>query len=347
MADPLWLSRGTVSVLGIGAALPGPAISSEALVDRIATRFGVERRRQALAIAARLGVKTRYLCRAFDDAHEAPRAGQSNPDLAARAANSALGNAGLAIGDIGYLIGHTTTPDQPLPANIALVADRLGYGGPHIELRQACTGFANALMIAFGLLAAPDAAPVLIVGSETGSLFFDPRRAAVDSGQLINMMMMGDGAGAIILAPATGTGDTIGQAWFGSIGLGRAPGIEMPTDGPREFCHHFATIRESGEALFDAAAGGAQRQGVAIAEVDAIVPHQASGRIGEQCAAHFGLPAERFFVNANRIGNTGSAAIWLALAESRAGGLAAGSRTLVLGAEASKYMHGGFVYACG
>ena len=50
----------------------------------------------------------------------------------------------------------------------------MDFHGPHMELRQACTGFANALVIAQGLLATPGCGPVAIVGSETGSVHLDP-----------------------------------------------------------------------------------------------------------------------------------------------------------------------------
>jgi 3-oxoacyl-[acyl-carrier-protein] synthase-3 len=55
---------------------------------------------------------------------------------------------------------------------------------------------------------------------------------------------------------------------------------------------------------------------------------------------------DRIFVNADRLGNTGSAAIWLALAELRPA-LVPGARVLALGAEATKYMFGGFSYVHG
>jgi len=59
-----------------------------------------------------------------------------------------------------------------------------------------------------------------------------------------------------------------------------------------------------------------------------------------------GIEPERVFVNAERLGNTGSAAIWLALAELRKR-LRPGASVLALGAEATKYMFGGFHYVHG
>ena len=260
MNAPPWTSQSRLAVLGTGLALPGEPIPTEALIALVDSRFEISCAREAKAVAQRMEISSRHVCRDFNHRREPARAGDSNADLAARAVRAALAEAGLKIDDIGFLIGHTATPDQPLPSNIAHVADRLGYSRPHVELRQACTGFANALMIATGLLAAPEARPVAIVGSETGSLFFDPLRLAEDRGQIVNMVQMGDGAGAIVLGPAAPRGPALEAAWIGSIGLGRAPGIQQQ-HGALEFAHDFAEILKSGPQLFDADILAASRLG--------------------------------------------------------------------------------------
>ena len=184
---------GSVAVLGTGFALPGAPVDNHALFERVRPLAPGLTVRAVIATARRLAIETRHFSRAFIARAEAPLAGARNPELAAQAVRLALDEAGIEPGELGYLIGHTATPAQPLPSNIALVADELDYMGPHVELRQACTGFANALLIAFGMLARPDARPVAIVGSETGSLFFDPACAALDREQRVNLTQMGDG----------------------------------------------------------------------------------------------------------------------------------------------------------
>ena len=339
-----WRSTQKLGVLGTGHAVPGPAVATADLVAMMRERFGFTRDREASVIASRMGIAHRHICRPFAARSEAARASNSNPELAARAVRAALDQAGLEPADLGYLIGHTTTPAQPLPANIALVADLVRYGGPHLELRQACTGFANALMIACGLVAS-GGRPVAIVGSETGSLFLDPAELDDDAGQIVNMIQMGDGAGAIIIgAPVAGRA-TISASWYGACGLDRSPGISRRHRVHR-FDHDFAAIRLGGKTLFEAGLATAAGLGIDIAGIDHIIPHQVSGRIGAQLAAHSGLLPERMFVNAGQRGNTGSAAIWMALAELR-GRLTPGERVVVLGAEASKYMYGGFAYEHG
>jgi 3-oxoacyl-[acyl-carrier-protein] synthase III len=338
-----WRSPAPMGVMGTGAALPGDAVSNEELVALIADRFGLRRGRQALGVAERLGIRHRHICRDFNARSEAARPGDSNDSLAARALRQALDRAGLRANDLDYLIGHTATPLQQLPGNVTYVAESLGYEGPHVELRQACTGFANALAIAAGLIAQPGARPVAIIGSETGSLFFDPMRADEDNAQLVNLMQMGDGAGAVILGPPAAGCGHIETAWYGAIGNGRAPGIGIDPARPHEFAHDFAAIAASGAALFEAGVACALEQADSLDDFAAILPHQASGRIGAQLAHRLEQPESKFVVNAHRLGNTGSAAIWLSFDDWLT--TAQDSNLLVLGAEASKFMFGGFVYA--
>jgi 3-oxoacyl-[acyl-carrier-protein] synthase III len=162
----------------MGTALPGPPASTTELLTRMEKRFGVAVSRHGCRLARRLGIASRHICRDFAARREAPRQGHSNPDLAAAALRAALHEAHLEVGDLTYLIGHTTSPARLVPPNIALVADRLGFTGPYMELRQACTGFANALVIAQGLASVAGVTAVAIVGSETGSVYFDPQRNA-------------------------------------------------------------------------------------------------------------------------------------------------------------------------
>lgn len=248
-----WFSHRVAAVLGTGIALPGPAVATERLLDQA----GLEGRQRSLAktVADRLGIRTRHVGRSWSARIDALCEGADNPTLAARAVGAALNDAGLQVSDLGYLIGHTATPAQPLPGNITFVADRLGYRGPHVELRQACTGFANALMIAMGLLSAPNARPVAIVGSETGSVFLDLTALADEAGQIVNLVQMGDGAGAIVLGPPAPGADRLSAAWFGTIGLDRSPGLQMRNGGsaapgnnsrgPLGFEHDFSAVPSS------------------------------------------------------------------------------------------------------
>jgi 3-oxoacyl-[acyl-carrier-protein] synthase-3 len=312
--------------------------------------------RRGLAFARKLKIQQRHLTREFAARAEGTRPGDGNVDLAVRALRQALHSASLAVNDLGYLIGHTATPALPIPANIALVAKELGFRGPFAEFRQACTGFINALLFARGLLAGPQPKPVAIVGSETGSVFFDPMRSAQDRGQLVNLVQMGDGAGAVILGAEGPAGaPVITHLYHGQDSLNRTPGLSMPRGGSMaplsnerrtlEFEHHFAGIRQHGLDLLLRGWSTVASSGHPLNDLDWILPHQANGRMDEILRPH--LPAGvRVMVHADRVGNTGSAAVWLAFDELR-NTLAPGQTVLVLGAEATQYMYGGFLYRHG
>jgi 3-oxoacyl-[acyl-carrier-protein] synthase-3 len=352
----VWHDSRVLKVLGMGTALPGPPVSTAELLERVERRFHVAVSRRGRLLGSRLKIATRHICRDFEARHEVPRPGQSNPDLAAAALKAALKEAHLSVSDLAYLIGHTTSPARSLPPNIAIVADLIGFTGPYMELRQACSGFANALVIAQGLAAAPQVKAIGIVGSETGSVYLDPQHAGEDIDQLVNLMMMGDGAGAIVIGPNdSGSGARISNNFFGQVGLGRASGFSLAAGGSGEpflergaleFKHDLTAVRTGGPELFFHGAAIASALGNSVKSVDYVIPHQANGRMAELLGPFLGVEPKRVFVNAERIGNTGSAAIWLALAELRSI-LKPGATALALGAEATKYMFGGFHYVHG
>jgi 3-oxoacyl-[acyl-carrier-protein] synthase-3 len=355
-SDHLWEEACRLTVLSSAQAYPGESVGTTELLEQIDQRFGLNVSRRGLALARKLKIGRRHVAREFAARTEGTRPGHGNVDLAARALRQALRAASLGVNDLGYLIGHTATPALPLPANIALVAKELGFRGPFAEFRQACTGFVNALIFARGLLAGPRAKPVAIVGSETGSVFFDPMRAGQDPGQLVNLIQMGDGAGAVILgAESSADAPVITYLYHGQDALDRKADLSMPCggslaptskgNGTLEFEHHFAGIREHGLNLLLRGWRAIAFGGNGLNNPNWVLPHQANGRMDEYLRPH--LPADvRVMVHADRVGNTGSAAIWLAFDELR-NSLAPGQTVAVLGAEATQYMYGGFLYRHG
>lgn len=349
---PAWRDSRALRVLGMGAALPGPPLSTAELIELV-ERFGVRIASRVAALADKLNIHSRHVCRDFADAREAPRPGNTNPELAGTAVRAALKDAQLEVDDLAYLIGHTVTPARLLPPNVSLVAEQLGFTGPFMELRQGCTGFANALVIAHGLLGVAGGKAVAIVGSETGSVFFDPRLAGTQKGQLVSLAQMGDGAAAVIVGPDDATsGARISNVFFGHVGNGRKPAFTALSGGSEssfveggqlEFTHHWLEVHRGSGELLRHGADTAGSLGTVVTDVDHVVPPQPNGRMDELLSSALGVEPARVFVNADIVGNTGSAAIWLALAQLREG-LKPDASCLVLGAEVSKYMFGGFSY---
>lgn len=345
------VAKGRVRLLGMGLALPGPPVTTSALCADLEARFGVPAERFGRRLAARLQVDTRHLCRGFETAIEAPRAGQRNPELAAAALAMALQRARVRPTDLDYLLTHTATPARAVPGGSAEVAARVGAGCAHAEFRQACTGFASALQFAFALLREPGARPVAIVGSETGSVFFEPRQLALDPAQWINLLQMGDGAAAVVLGPDDGSGGPCLQsAFFGQLADAPAAGLSLAAGGSDQpaqdagaahFAHDYASVARSGAALFEAGRDTLSAHGHRLDTATRVIPHQASGAVADWFAAHFGVPRAKVCDHGQRVGNLGSASIWAALNDVFPA-LAPGERALFLGAEATQYSFGGF-----
>lgn len=355
------LAVGRRRLLGSGIALPGAAITSAELCERISQRFGIKTARHGNILAPRLGVYTRHLCRDFNQAQESPRAGSRNPELAALAVNQALHDANIEPQYLSYLISHTATPSTLLPAGSAEISRLIGFSGPHAELRQACTGFANALQFAFALTATPDAAPVAIVGIETGSVYFDPACLQTDTSQWINFLQMGDGAGAVIIGPDRPSDKSsrhndiahwISATYFGQLQSPPPSGLSLrsggsdhttPPNGTLLFEHDFTGVAEHGALLLEAGKTIMEQAGYDLATANFIVPHQASGAVAPWLAERWNYPIEKISNHAQRVGNLGSASIWAALHDYRRSSHAGLSGlALFLGAEATQYSFGGF-----
>jgi 3-oxoacyl-[acyl-carrier-protein] synthase-3 len=347
--SPSWSASVALAVRGTGQALPGEPISTAELLHHIAAHYGVDVRRKGAALARALGIATRHICRPLLRRVEGPRPGCTNAELAAQAVRQGLDRAGAQVRDLSYLVAHTATPGQLVPPNVARVAQLLGYTGPFAEIRQACTGFANALVFANGLVAHSGCGLVAIVGSETGSVYFDPLTADRDAGQLVNLVQMGDAAAAVIVGAPQGADPRITALFYGSTperpgqGLHLVGGSDAPTNGLPYFEHNFRPIRRHGPALFEQSVAAARALDIELRQVDYLIPPQVNGHIARLTAHHLGIPVQHVFGNAARVGNTGSAAIWLAFDELRSR-LSAGQSVLALGAEATAYMFGGFHY---
>jgi hypothetical protein len=105
-----WQDRRRLKVLGMGVALLGPPVPTSELLMRLEERLGIALLRPGTTLSNRLKIRARHLSRDFQTRHETPRRGHSNPDLAAAALRRALEDARLDVGDLAYLVGHTTVP---------------------------------------------------------------------------------------------------------------------------------------------------------------------------------------------------------------------------------------------
>lgn len=290
-------------------------------------------------IAARVGVtaewierKTQIVSRRFAGPDEA------TSDLAVKAAERALEQAGLTADRIDHLIVSTSTGDFPQPPTSYLVQDALGaYRAACFDVNVVCSGFVYAMEIGRSLAEGRPGSHVLVIGADLYSriLDFDDRRTAV---------LFADGAGAAVLGPVDepygilGT-DLVSRGDAHHLIRVEAGGSRNPTSEATlaEGGHYF---RMNGRGVRDfvsehvphALTALVGRLGVDVAEVDHFVPHQANGVMLGEVVELAGLTGAITHRTLQRYGNVGSASVPVALdAANRSGALAPGDLVLLAG----------------
>jgi 3-oxoacyl-[acyl-carrier-protein] synthase-3 len=256
--------------------------------------------------------------------------GQTTADLAVAAGADALHGSGIDPADVDVVIVATTTPDTACPATAASVQDRLGAAGAAFDLNAACAGFAYALYVGIGMLAAGSVEHVLVIGADRFTALIDPDDRAT-------AILFGDGAGAVLLGSAgpgleSGEGPGLLGADLGGDG-GALSALHVPhgeryvsMDGQEVYRRATRALVTSCSAAMSAASASGPD------DVDLFVPHQANARIIEAAARRLHIPAERVVVNVARYGNTSAASVPIALAEAAdEGRLPDGSRVLLAG----------------
>lgn len=258
--------------------------------------------------------------------------GQTTSDLAIRAAQAALADAGLGPGDVDAVIVATSTADLTFPSAATMVQAGLGMtGGFAYDIQAVCAGFVFALANADALIRSGMARRVLVIGAETFSRILD----MTDRGTCV---LFGDGAGALVLEAAQGSGAPADRGIL-SVDLhsdGRHRGIlyvdggvstgtvgVLRMEGKEVFRHAVEKLAETAHTALD-------RAGLEPAQVDWIVPHQANLRIIRATAQRMGLPMERVILTVQDHGNTSAASIPLALSVGKARGQIRPGQVLVL-----------------
>ncbi|MCX7671123.1 MAG: ketoacyl-ACP synthase III, partial [Anaerolineae bacterium] len=157
-------------------------------------------------------------------------------------------------------------------------------------------------------------------------------------------VLFGDGAGAVVvsacaqrcgvMASVLGSDGSGGDLLIVPAGGSRHPASRATVERGEHFTrmngrevYRFATT-----VMPRATAAVVQKAGWQLEDVALVIPHQANVRIIEAAIKRLGLPADRFFVNIERYGNTSAASIPIALCEAIAEGrINAGDRIVMVG----------------
>lgn len=285
-------------VKGCGHYLPEQVVENSWFEDRLETSDEW--------IRARTGIERRHFA----------AEGQTTSDLAIRAAQAALENAGMTPDQIDAIVVATSTPDFTFPSVATMVQGGLGMqNGFAFDVQAVCAGFVFALANADGLIRAGQADRVLVIGAETFSRIMDWEDRST-------CVLFGDGAGAVVLeaAQADGTPQDRGILATDLNSDGRYRDL-LYVDGGVSTTGTAGHLRMQGNLVFrhaieklaKTAHAALGKAGLTTDDVAWLVPHQANARIIEGTAKKMGLPMEQVVLTVADHGNTSAASIPLAL----------------------------------
>lgn len=263
---------------------------------------------------------------------------ESTASMAIVAAEQALASAGADPLAIDLIIVATATPDYLFPATACLIQRGIGASrAAAFDLGAGCSGFIYALAIGAHAIESGASQYVLVIGAETLSRITNWS----DRGTCV---LFGDGAGAVLLGKAHNPGGIL-ATHLGADGAG-ADWLILPAGGSRKpasvetVAENLHTIQMDGQKVFrfatkiipDATRKVLEQAGLAVADVDMVIAHQANARILQAAAERLGVPKEKMYANIDRYGNTSAASIPIALCEvADAGILQAGQRVVLVG----------------
>ena len=265
------------------------------------------------------------------------------------AGRNALIQAKVSPEEVDLLIVATNFSDMICPGSAPFIAGGLGLNQtPFFDLKAGCSGFVYSLTVVDGLISSGLFRRVLLVGSEALSRVTDwsDRKTCV---------LFGDGAGAALLESAPAGEGILGSALHGDHD--KALLLYLPAGGTRtpasretvEARGHY--LKMEGAGVYRSAVPMMERStrealasaGLSLSDVDWLIPHQANIRIIDSLVHRLKFDRERVIVNLDRVANTSTASIPIALDEALRSGRITRGDLLVLTAFGAGATYGAVV----
>ena len=265
-------------------------------------------------ILQRTGIRERHIA----------EPGVATSDLAKEAAEGAMREAGITPDQLGFIVVGTTTPDTIFPSTACMLQAKIGAQNAWgFDLGAACSGFTYSLTTAMQMVATGAHDYALAVGADVMS-------SIIDYTDRTTCVLFGDGAGAVVLAPAApGEPHIIDFAHM--IDGSGGPALCMPAGGSKLPASHETVdkrlhyVKQEGATVFKFAVKNTEeiarrlltRNNLQPSEIDLFVSHQANRRIIEAASERLGLGPDKVIINLEMYGNTTAGTIPLALADAR------------------------------
>lgn len=318
-------------ITGTGSHVPAKIVTNEQLEKLVDT--------SSEWIVQRTGIRSRHLL----EESELPS------DMGIEAGKQALEAANVSPEQVDLLLVATNFPDMICPGSAPFIAEGLGLGNaPFFDLKAGCTGFVYGVAVANGLIESGMFPRVLVIGIEALSRVTDwtDRRTCV---------LFGDGAGAALFEKGANTSGILGSALYGDAS--KAMLLNMPAGGTRSPASsdtlaqgdHFLKMEGAGvfrnavPMMEKATLAALDNANLTLADVDWIIPHQANQRIIDALVSKLDVAEDRVIVNLDRVANTSTASIPMALDEEMRSGKIQSGDVIVMTAFGAGVTYGAIV----
>lgn len=232
-------------------------------------------------------------------------ADESVATLGLRAAEKCLGNAGIAATDLGLILVASGSSERFCPGPASEIAAKLGLSAtPALDIPVASAGSLIALSLASQMAA--QLGRVLVIGAEVMS-----RRVSLTPEGKNTAILFGDGAGACLVDAHEGPlriADSLIATDGSSAEILAVEGDMLRMEGQ-------SVILQAARKLPRAISDLLARNAASVEGVEKFLLHQANLNLITRVAASLKAPAEKFFTNIDRYGNTSSASMLIAADE--------------------------------
>ncbi len=296
----------TSRICGTGSYVPERRVTNE----EVATQFALEGR-DVLRVT---GIRARHWSQADETCSH----------LAERAARQALESSGLSSEAVDAILVSTTSPDTPFPSTACALQERLGMRRvAAFDLAASCSGFLYGLSMADAFIRSGQFRNCLVVAAEIKS-------RSLHKSQPASGLLFGDGAGAAVVTREESSNRSPGVGIMAvrlySDGACHDL-ITIPAGGSRHpmsqetIRNHQHSIQLQGGAVYrvavkrltEAVEAILRETGTSLSEVKQVITHQANGRMLHTIAKRLGVHQDQMISIVDRVGNTSSASLPMAL----------------------------------
>lgn len=245
-------------------------------------------------------------------------------DLAYYAAQKLFTTNACQASTIDFLLLCTQSPSYVLPTTACILQDRLGLPTTcgALDFNLGCSGYIYGLSLAKGLIESGQVKNVLLVTAETYSKYIQLKDRTTRT-------IFGDGAAATLISGQNSSSPFIAPVVLGTDGKGAGNLIVRDhilfMNGPEIFTFTLQCIPHMvAQLLFTA-----NKQ---MNDIDLFVFHQANKYMLDHLRNKINIPQEKFYIYLEKVGNTVSATIPIALYHALAEGkIRSGNLVMLVG----------------